>query len=212
MYDDYYYGSMVDDMISGVMFFVVLLLILAVVLIVAQWKIFKKANRPGWAAIVPFYHSYVLYDIVWGSGIKFLLLLIPTYNVVLATETKLRLAKVFGKSTGFGVGLALLSPIFMMVLGFGEAKYVGTDAAVGQKEPADANAADTMEDVTAVTDMAEQAPEEPVQEFAEPEVPTQEEKKQQTEVPQKKVLFCSQCGAKLEGGKFCPKCGSPVKK
>ena len=34
-----------------------------------------------------------------------------------------RLAKAFGKSTGFAVGLFFLQPIFLLILGFGAAKY-----------------------------------------------------------------------------------------
>lgn len=31
--------------------------------IVGMWLTFKKANEPGWAAIIPFYNSYILYKI-----------------------------------------------------------------------------------------------------------------------------------------------------
>lgn len=213
MYDNYYYYYLkytIGSMMPG--------LVIAAVLVVALWKIFKKANKPGWAAIIPFYNTYVLYDIVWGRGIKFLLLLIPIYNIVLTIQTNLRLAKAFGKGTGFGIGLTLLSPIFMMILGFGKAEFVGTDAAARGNETTDADefvetdTVDMAEAETVAINVPKQATEKPTQEFAEPEVLAQEEKKQQTEMPQEKVLFCSQCGAKLEGGKFCPKCGSPVKK
>lgn len=213
MYDNYYYYYLkytIGSMMPG--------LVIAAVLVVALWKIFKKANKPGWAAIIPFYNTYVLYDIVWGRGIKFLLLLIPIYNIVLAIQTNLRLAKAFGKGTGFGIGLTLLSPIFMMILGFWKAEFVGTDATARGNETTDADefvetdTVDMAEAETVATNVPKQATEKPTQEFAEPEAPAQEKKKQQTEVPQKKVLFCSQCGAKTEGGKFCPKCGSPVKK
>ena len=37
----------------------------------------------------------------------------------------LRLAKSFGKGTGFGICLILFGPIARMVLGFGSATYVG---------------------------------------------------------------------------------------
>ena len=30
----------------------------AVLAIVAMWKIFEKAGKPGWAAIIPFYNIY----------------------------------------------------------------------------------------------------------------------------------------------------------
>jgi|GEM_PF-4335482 len=42
--------------------------------------------------------------------------------VVLAS---LGMAKNFGKSAGFGIGLWLLGPIFLLILAFGDAKYQG---------------------------------------------------------------------------------------
>lgn len=52
-------------------------LVLCVFVLVCMWIIFRKAGKPGWAAIVPFYNLYVLFDIAWGSGMRFLLMLIP---------------------------------------------------------------------------------------------------------------------------------------
>ena len=170
-------------------------LIFLVAVVVAMWKIFKKANRPGWAAIIPFYNTYTLYDIVWGNGIKFLLLLIPIYNIVLTIQTNLRLAKAFGKGTGFGVGLTFLAPIFFLMLGFGKAEFVGLDGAAEQNRVVDMNGYSESKTVERVIPVAKPA-----------------EPAQQTTMPQKKAMFCAQCGAKLEGGNFCPKCGNPVKK
>lgn len=34
-------------------------------------------------------------------------------------------AKTFGKGTGFGFGLLILDSIFIMILGYGDAEYVG---------------------------------------------------------------------------------------
>ena len=56
----------------SLIFFVVELAIITV-MIVATWKLYKKAGEPGWAAIVPFYNSYIMYKIsgkknlFWGS-------------------------------------------------------------------------------------------------------------------------------------------------
>jgi hypothetical protein len=35
------------------------------------------------------------------------------------------LSKSFGKDEGFTVGLILLSPVFLPILGFGDARYLG---------------------------------------------------------------------------------------
>ena len=93
--------------------------------IIAMWKIFTKAGEPGWAAIIPFYNVYTLFKITWGNGWKFLLLLIPIANIVIMIITEVKLAKAFGKSNGFAVGLVLLSTIFMLILAFGSSEYKG---------------------------------------------------------------------------------------
>lgn len=100
-------------------------LIVAVVCLVAMWKIFVKAGEPGWAAIVPIYNAFVLFKIAWGKGILFLLMCIPVVNFVVLIMVYVKLAKAFGKGTGFAVGLIFLAPIFMCMLGFGDAQYEG---------------------------------------------------------------------------------------
>lgn len=103
----------------------ILMLAITVFLLAAMWRVFAKAGRPGWAAIIPIYNAYVLFDIVYGKGWKFLLMLIPFYNIYLMFKTYITLAHKFGKSTGFGIGMVFLSFIFMPILGFGSAEYQG---------------------------------------------------------------------------------------
>lgn len=115
-YDYYYQAS------PGMTF---LSLALGVLAIVALWKIFVKAGEPGWAAIIPFYNLYVLFKITWGNGWKFLFLLIPIANIVFLIITMVKLAKAFGKSGGFAVGLIFLSVIFYCILAFDQSQYLG---------------------------------------------------------------------------------------
>lgn len=100
-------------------------LALCVFVLVCMWVVFRKAGKPGWAAIVPFYNLYVLFDITWGSGMRFLLLLIPIYNIILSIQTQVRLARAFGKSGGFAAGLVFLPYIFIPLLAFGKETYQG---------------------------------------------------------------------------------------
>ena len=100
-------------------------LVLCVFVLVCMWIVFRKAGKPGWAAIVPFYNLYVLFDITWGSGMRFLLLLIPIYNIILGIQTQVRLARAFGKSGGFAAGLVFMPYIFIPLLAFGKETYQG---------------------------------------------------------------------------------------
>lgn len=106
--------------------FALIALVVAVLSIVGVAKIFKKAGKPGWHAIIPFLNSYDLFDIAWGNGIMFLLTFIPVVGVFVSIVMYVKLARAFGKSDGFAVGLVLLNTIFLLVLGFDStATYIG---------------------------------------------------------------------------------------
>ncbi len=89
------------------------------------WRIFVKAGKPGWAAIVPIYNVLIELEIVGRPWWWLLLLMVPVVNVVIGIMVLLDLAKVFGKSSGFGIGLIFLPFIFIPILAFGDAKYLG---------------------------------------------------------------------------------------
>ena len=91
--------------------YAILSLAISVLTLVAMWKLFVKAGRAGWKCLIPFYNTYCLYDIAWGNGWLFLLMFVPCVNV--------------GQGTGFGFGLLFLNTIFILILGFGSAEYVG---------------------------------------------------------------------------------------
>jgi hypothetical protein len=110
-------------------------LAIALFLIVAMWKLFTKAGKPGWAAIVPIYNIIVLLEIVGRPAWWFLLYFIPLVNIVVLIMVMLDLAKSFGKDTGFAVGLILLSIIFLPILAFGDARYVGPAGAPAAPAP-----------------------------------------------------------------------------
>ncbi|MFC2124579.1 DUF5684 domain-containing protein [Bacteroidota bacterium] len=96
-----------------------------ILMIAALWKIFVKAGKPGWAAIIPIYNVIVLLEIVGKPLWWFLLFLIPLVNIVIAIIVIHGLSKSFGKGAGFTVGLIFLGIIFYPILGFGDAKYKG---------------------------------------------------------------------------------------
>jgi len=105
--------------------FIIIYLVIVVVLIAALWKVFTKADKPGWASIIPIYQSIVMLQIVGRPGWWVILFFIPIVNLVIHIMVMLELAKVYGKGTGFGIGLILLAPIFVVILGFGDAEYQG---------------------------------------------------------------------------------------
>ncbi len=105
--------------------YIIVGLVVGILLLIAAWKILEKAGEPGWKAIIPFYNMYTLVKIADGNGLKFLLLCIPIVGFIYDIIFSIKLAKAFGKGTGFGIGLFLLPNVFTLILGFGDAEYQG---------------------------------------------------------------------------------------
>ena len=94
-------------------------------IITSMMGLFIKAGQPGWAALIPIYNLIVLLQIVGKPVWWVLLCLIPCVNLVVLIVLDISLAKSFGRSAAFGIGLALLGPIFLPILAFGSAQYQG---------------------------------------------------------------------------------------
>ena len=122
--------------------------------IIAFWKIFTKAGEPGWKSIIPIYGSYVCFKISWkpmwfwvffvltfvysflssfsgASGGTSALDIISTIAaialLIVQIAANYKLSTAFGHGVGFAVGLTLLWPIFVLILGYGKSEYVGAD-------------------------------------------------------------------------------------
>lgn len=118
-------------------YFLVILFLLAIVFI-AHWKLFTKAGEEGWKGIVPFLNAYTLTKLIWGNGWFFLITfasMIPFIGWIVAGAFYLissyRLARAFGKDALFTAGLIFLPFIFLLILAFGDAKYMGVPSSFG---------------------------------------------------------------------------------
>ena len=102
-------------------------MIVMVVMIVAYWKIFVKAGEAGWKSLIPFYNTYLLFQIAGRNGLWFLLLFVPIANIIAIVVLSLDLARSYGKSPVFGIfGLLLFPYVGYLMLGFDSSTYVGT--------------------------------------------------------------------------------------
>jgi len=129
--------------------------LIAVLLIVAGlWKTFTKAGQPGWGVLVPIYNYVLLlriaekskwwlipillctmltanpfvYLLLFVSPVTFLIVMglsIPT-SLVLTVLISLGVARNFGRTAGFGTGLAFVPFVFYPILGFGDSHYKAT--------------------------------------------------------------------------------------
>jgi hypothetical protein len=101
-----------------------------VLLFAGMWKVFQKAGKPGWAAIIPIYNIIILLEITGKPLWWIVLYFIPVVNFVVVVLVCIELAKRFGKGAAFGIGVALLPFIFYPILGFGDATYGGASGAM----------------------------------------------------------------------------------
>ena len=141
-------GSMM--LLGGI--YMIFALVWWILQIIANWNIFTKAGEAGWKSLIPIYGDYVYYKIAWQTsyfwpsfifGIvasyvssanlnnsMFLALIVTLLKIVLAVINIMyciKLSRAFGHGIGFAIGLILLQPIFLLILGFGSDPYYGAD-------------------------------------------------------------------------------------
>ena len=121
------FGNGLIEAVVGLVF-LALTLALVVLAIAGIWAVFRKADQPGWAAIIPIYNLVVLLRVAGRPWWWIFLLLIPVVNLVITILVSVDVANAFGKGAGFALGLAFLGFVFYPILGFGDARYVGPPA------------------------------------------------------------------------------------
>ena len=125
--------------------------------VVAQWCLFSKAGEPGWKCLIPFYNYYTQYKLTWngsvfwtemamifaasflsnmsqngGSAILGILGSVCAFVVfVIGVISAYKLSVSYGHGVGFAIGLLLLHPIFILILGFGRSAYIGPNGERG---------------------------------------------------------------------------------
>ena len=123
-----------------IILFVFLLLIAWLVFYyVGVWKLYKKAGRPGWNAIVPFYNDFVLVEMVglkwywflidiivsiassFASGLLYWLLWLVSIGV--KVNIFYNMSKKFGKDAGWIVLMTLFSGIMLPIYGYNKAVW-----------------------------------------------------------------------------------------
>ena len=111
-------------------------------------KMFIKAGEAGWKAFIPYYKNFICFRFAWSTKVFWVFLvtmlvmefmpgtegslLLSLFKlacaivcVVLGFKLDLRVAKSFGKSTGWGVLLFFFPFVVSLILGCGKAEYLG---------------------------------------------------------------------------------------
>lgn len=109
-----------------------------ILIIASMWALYKKANKPGWAAIVPIYNTLTLLEIIKKPWWWLFLMMIPFVGLIWSVWATNLFVKSFGKDEGFTVGVLLMPVVFYPILAFSkstryiynttdEMNYIGKD-------------------------------------------------------------------------------------
>lgn len=116
--------------------FWLVMLAISVVQIVALWKLFTKAGKPGWAAIVPFYNVIVMCEIAGRPAWWLAMMFVPIANIVFSIMLTLDFVKSYGKDTTFAVLTILFGFVMLPVMAFDKnTRYVGPAGPEGHTTP-----------------------------------------------------------------------------
>lgn len=94
--------------------------ILSIIMLISYWKMFKKAQKPGWAALIPIYNFIVMLEIAGMSWVYIFLLFIPVANFIVLIMMNMKIATKFKKSSAFGIGMTFIPIIFIPILAFSD--------------------------------------------------------------------------------------------
>jgi len=189
----------------GGLFLVLLALIIVVCIltVVGRWKVFKKAGKEGWEALIPVYSDWVYVEISGVNWWYFLLIIMPTLtmfvknNSIISVISPLismvgyffcnyNISKRFHKDTGTAILLTLFPIIVLLVIGVSK-KYVWDSSVVLSPNGPVVSNNTTTNTFTTVNNNGQN------QTFQE---------------QSNNLKFCPFCGTKLTpNDKFCTNCG-----
>ena len=70
-----------DAVLGGMLVgYLITFLVIYVLAVIAMWKIFTKAGKPGWASLIPIYNIVVMYQIVGLNPLLIILLYFSIYS------------------------------------------------------------------------------------------------------------------------------------
>lgn len=190
--------------------FFIIIIALSVFMLVALFKVYKKAGEEGWKCLIPFYNTYtqckfiginpnwvwIMLGLSVLSAVPLVGLVSFVASIYFSILQSVSLARSFGKSDAFAAGLIFLPVVFIPMLAFGDAEYVGpkpmNDIIFKNYHP---------ENTSTGTNVAQDT------QAGQQQAPTTEVSSTNASTE----VFCSNCGSKLENGSnFCTSCGTKI--
>ena len=160
MYSDYNIIDMIRDLFKNtsntnhvivgigiglITFLIFLIFLIWVFTTIYRWKLFIKAGKNGWEALIPFYSGWTLYEIsgfpgwmslVWIAaiipGVKYV---IGHATLALTIVTSISLCKKFNRENYFWIIVAIIPIVGLPIIAFSNDKYDKTKGEQKNMQP-----------------------------------------------------------------------------
>ena len=125
MYNNTNMGALLATFGTFIATFGIIIIAVLVFNIIARWKLYVKAGKPGWASLVPIYSTIILFEIIGYKWYYIFFLALssvpiigPIAFILFTFSYNIKLAKSFGQGAGFGIGLSLVNIVFTAIVAF----------------------------------------------------------------------------------------------
>ena len=195
--------------------FVIVFIFLIVFYVIGRWKLYQKAGKSGWEAIVPFYNDWVYVEIAGLNPWWFLLVVATTICSVLDIEKlqgvawiasvvglyfcNYNISKKLHKDTGFAILMTIFPFIVVPIVGISKSYTWDGDVVVSKngpiKDDGNTNTATSSNTTTETTT----------------EEKKDDDTKKDTKEDNKDIKYCPHCGKEVDkDSKFCGNCGKEI--
>ncbi len=139
---------MIQTILAIIATYYLIILAYYVLSVIGKWMVFNKMGESGWKSLIPIYSDYIIYKDCWNTTPFFVVLacglalcflnpedastssqmltnLLGMAVSVISFLANIKMSRSFGHGYLFAFGLFLLEPIFTIILGFGDSRYLG---------------------------------------------------------------------------------------
>lgn len=187
---------------------IILAIVISVVEIIGRWKLFKKAGKNGWEAIIPFYSDWVYVEIAGLNWWYFLIVCANSLTIVVDDVQifarpvaiiglffcNYNISKKLHKDTGFAVLMTLFPFVMLPLIGFSNSYEWDNNVSVGVNGPINSNNSNNgSSNASYIADDNNQYTNE------------------MNNTQNWNVKYCSYCGNRINSdSKFCGNCGREI--
>jgi uncharacterized membrane protein YoaK (UPF0700 family) len=93
-----------------------IIIFVLVINVISLWRLFGKAGKPGWAALIPGYNIFVFLEIIGKPWWWLMLMLIPIINIIFIFWSANLFRKCFGDKSVWSTVFLLIFPYLWLPL------------------------------------------------------------------------------------------------